>query len=53
MTVYVVVEIDFGTPFIQSIFDNIDSARAEQARLTDLNKKDWVSYSIQEWDVLK
>lgn len=53
MKVFLVIENNFGTVFIGKIFANKEAALSEQARLTTLNTKEWVSYRIEERELSK
>lgn len=51
MTVFVLYEIDSGSWQVLDIFDNIEKARVEKYSKESENTLDWISYSIQEWNV--
>lgn len=51
MIVFIVIESDFGSSFIQHLVNSIDKAQLLKAELEQKNTKDWVSYRIEEWNV--
>lgn len=51
MTVFLLYEIDFGSWQVVDIFDSIEKAQVEKDSKESENTLDWISYSIQEWDV--
>ena len=51
MSVFVVLEIDFGHSSIQEVVDSIDKARLLQSYKESINKADWTKYIIEEWEV--
>lgn len=53
MTIYIVMEYDFGSGYVVSVHDNIDSARVKFASKEAENTSDWVSYTIEEWETEK
>jgi hypothetical protein len=50
MTIYIVMEYDFGSGYIVSVHTTLESAQVKHAAKEAENTSGWVRYSIEEWE---